>query len=103
MLRTRDAKRSSLSALPAARGFTLTARQYGVIGIIGVAGWVLANLLLHVLDPELNVVDNVMSEYALGDHGWLSRASDFSNAVGVVAIALGLRATLSPGKRVTAS
>lgn len=81
----------------------MTARRYGVIGIVGVSGWVLANLLLHVLDPELSVADNVMSEYALGDYGWLSRASAFANAVGVVAIALGLRATLSPGKRVTAS
>jgi hypothetical membrane protein len=81
----------------------MTARRYGVIGIVGVAGWVLANLLLHVLAPELSVVDTVMSEYALGDYGWLSRAGDIANAVGVIAIALGLRATLSPGKRVTAS
>lgn len=81
----------------------MTARQYGVIGIVGVSGWVLANLVLHVLDPDLSVVDNVMSEYALGDYGWLSRASNVSNAVGVAAIALGLRATVSPGKRLTAS
>ncbi len=81
----------------------MTARQYGVIGMIGVAGWLLVNAVLHVLDPELSVVDNVMSEYALGDYGWLSRLSDVLNAVGVIAIALGLRATLSPGKRVTAS
>jgi hypothetical protein len=40
----------------------VTARQYGVAGIVGVAGWVLANLLLHVLDPEHTVVDNVLSE-----------------------------------------
>jgi hypothetical protein len=51
----------------------------------------LANVLLHVLEPELSVVDNVMSEYALGGHGWLSRAGDFSNAVGVVAIAGAMR------------
>lgn len=81
----------------------MTARRYGVIGVVGVAGWVLANLLLHVLDPELSVVDTVMSEYALGDYGWLSRASDIANAVGVVAVSLGLRASLAPGKRVTAS
>lgn len=63
----------------------------------------LANLLLHVLDPELSMVNNVTSEYALGDYGWLKRAAEFANGVGVIAIALGLRATLSPGKRVTAS
>ena len=81
----------------------MTARQYGVIGIVGVAAWVLGDLLLHVLDPELSPVDNTTSQYALGDHGWLKQAADVANGVGVVAIALGLRATLSPGKRVTAS
>jgi hypothetical protein len=81
----------------------MTARQYGTIGIVGVTGWVLANLLLHVLDPGLSVMNTTTSEYALGDYGWLKRAAEFSNAVGLVAIALGLRATLAPGKRVTAS
>jgi hypothetical protein len=40
-------------------GDRMTARTYGVLGIVGVVGWVLASLLLHVLDPELSVVDNV--------------------------------------------
>ena len=81
----------------------MTARQYGTVGIVGVGGWVLANLLLHVLVPELSVVDNTLSEYALGDFGWLKRAAEFANGVGLVAIALGLRATLAPGRRVTVS
>ena len=81
----------------------MTARQYGTIGIVGLAGWVLANLLLHVLDPELSVVNTTTSEYALGDYGWLKRAAEFSIGVGLVAIALGLRTTLAPGTRVTAS
>jgi hypothetical protein len=81
----------------------MTARQYGTIGIVGVAGWVLANLLLHVLDPGLSVVKTTTSEYALGDYGWLKRAAEFSIGLGLVAIALGLRTSLVPGSRVTAS
>ncbi len=81
----------------------MTAKRYGLIGIGGVVVWVVANLVLHLLDPELSVVGNTTSEYALGDHGWLKRAAEFANGAGVIAIALGLRATLSPGRRVTAS
>jgi hypothetical membrane protein len=78
-------------------------RQYGTIGIVGVSVFLLANVALHFLDPDLSVVDTVLSDYGLGDYGWLSRAGDIAAAVGLIAIALGLRSTLAPGKRVAAS
>jgi len=81
----------------------VSARQYGTIGIVGVSVFLLVNVALHFLDPDLSVVDAVLSDYALGDYGWLSRAADFAAAVGLIAIALGLRSTLAPGKRATAS
>ena len=81
----------------------MSAKQYGTLGIVGVACFLLANLALHFLDPSLSVVDTVLSDYALGDYGWLSRAAQFAAAVGLIAIALGLRSTLAPGKRVAAS
>ena len=81
----------------------MTAKQYGTVGLVGVGVFVLALVALHLLDPDLSVVDGYISEYALGDYGWLSRAADFALGAGVIAIALGLRATLAPGKRVTAS
>ena len=81
----------------------MSARQYGTIGIVGVSVFLLVNVALHFLDPDLSVVDAVLSDYALGDYGWLSRAADFAAAVGLIAIALGLRSTLAPGKRATAS
>jgi len=81
----------------------VSARQYGTIGIVGVSVFLLVNVALHFLDPDLSVVDAVLSDYALGDYGWLSRAADFAAAVGLIAIALGLRSTLAPGKRVSAS
>lgn len=81
----------------------MTARQYGTIGIVGVSVFLLVNVSLHFLDPDLSVVDTVLSDYALGDYGWLSRAGDLGAAAGLIAIALGLRSTLAPGKRVAAS
>lgn len=81
----------------------MSAKQYGTIGIVGVSVFLLVNVALHFLDPDLSVVHVVLSDYALGDYGWLSRAGDFAAAVGLIAIALGLRLTLAPGKRVVAS
>lgn len=81
----------------------MTGRQYGTIGLVGVGLNVGAIVALHVLDPGLSPVREYMSVYALGDYGWLARVADFALGVGTIGIALGLRVTLTSGKRVTAS
>ncbi len=81
----------------------LTGRQYGAIGFVGVALLVVTLVALPFLDPDLSIVDEYMSVYALGDYGWLLRLGEFAAGLGTIAIALGLRATLASGKRVTAS
>lgn len=58
---------------------------------------------LHLLDSGPAILDNYISDYALGDYGWLSRVADVAMAVGLVGIAFGLREALGGGKRVTAS
>lgn len=81
----------------------MSAKYYGTIGIVGICGFVLAYVALHLLNPDSSVIDAPLSDYALGDYGWLNGAANFSAAIGLIAIALGLRLTLAPGKRVTAS
>ena len=81
----------------------MTATQYRFAGAIGVGAFALAVIALHVLDPDLGVVDEYISAYGLGDYGWLMRAADFLLGLGVLAIGLALRSTLAEGKRVTAS
>jgi hypothetical protein len=81
----------------------MTGRLYGAVGMAGIGAYLLALIALHVLDPGRSVMEETISEYALGDYGWLARASDVAFAVAAIAIALGLRQTLAPGKRVTAS
>ena len=81
----------------------MTGNQYGTIGLLGIGFSFLALLALHILDSDLSVVDRYISEYALGDYGWLSRAADFALGAGMIAIALGLKETLASGKRVAAS
>ena len=81
----------------------MPAKQLGTIAMIGVGWFVVAVLALHVVEPDFSVVNNYISEYALGESGWLMQSAFFGIGFGVIAIALGLRQTLAPGKRVTAS
>jgi hypothetical protein len=50
--------------------------------------------LLHVLEPEVNDSDAV-SEYALGDFGWLMNVAFFSGAAGIGALAFVLHRSLA--------
>ncbi len=81
----------------------MSARQLGTVGMAGVSFWVIAVIALHFLDSELSAVDTYVSDYALGEYGWLMRAAFIGVGIGTIAIGWGLRITLTPGKRVTAS
>jgi hypothetical protein len=76
-------------------------RQYGTLGIACMSGFVLAVIALHVLDPGRSVVNEDISAYALDDLGWVERVSEVAVGLGTIAVALGLRETLAPGKRAT--
>jgi hypothetical protein len=93
--------------LPSLRTFeeelNMTGRQYGTLGLAGVGASVLGSVALTLLEPDLSVVENTTSEYAARTSGWLALALNMVPAVGIIAIALGLRETLASGKRVTAS
>jgi len=81
----------------------MSGKQLGTIGMIGIGWFVVAVLALHVIEPDFSPVDDFISDYANGDYGWLMQSAFFGAGVGTIAIALGLRKTLLPGKRVTAS
>ena len=81
----------------------MSAKQLGTIGMAGAIFWVVAVIALHFLDPDLAAADTYVSDYALGDYGWLMRAAFIVVGIGTIAIGLGLRLSLAPGKRVTAS
>ncbi len=81
----------------------MTGRQYGTLGFAGVSASVLGSIALTLLEPDLSVVKNTTSDYAVGPYGSVASALSVLPAVGIIAIALGLRATLPSSKRVTAS
>lgn len=81
----------------------MSGKQAGTIGMIGIGWFAAAVIMLHIVEPEFSVVDNFISDYALGEYGWLMQSAFFGAGVGTIAIALGFRKTLASGKRVTAS
>lgn len=81
----------------------MTVRTYGTMGVVGVGLFALTVVALHILDPDLSVIDEPISVYSLGEYGWLSQLGTIAMGLGLIAIALGLRETLVSGKRVTAS
>jgi Protein of unknown function (DUF998) len=47
--------------------------------------------LLHVVSPEVEPVTRAVSEYALGDFGWLATIGTVAEGVGAIALAVALR------------
>lgn len=66
------------------------------IALAGVATWLLIVIAMHAIKPELDPAYRYISEYAIGDTGWLMRAAFFAVATGAIAIAAGYRHALHP-------
>ncbi len=47
--------------------------------------------LLHVVSPEVDPVAHPVSEYALGDFGWLATIRTLAQGIGPIALAVALR------------
>jgi len=75
-------------------------------GVLVLAGaWVFAAIvvLLHFVEREFQPNSRFISEYVLGDWGWLMNLAFIALGGAFLALAHGLRLGLSPGLRVTAS
>ena len=60
-------------------------------------------VLLHFVENEFEPSSRFISEYVLGDWGWLMNLAFLAMGGAIVAAAHGLRRGLSPGRRVTAT
>lgn len=78
-------------------------RSLGLVGLAGVGAWVSIVVLLHGIKSELDPVDTYISDYAIGDNGWLMQLAFYAVGIGTLAVAWGLRLSLAPGKRVLLS
>ncbi len=72
-------------------------RAAATIAIVAPLVVLLLVVILHVVQSETNDND-ALSEYALGDYGWLMNAAFFAVAVGFAALAVMFRRTLTPSR-----
>jgi hypothetical protein len=64
------------------------------ISLIGTAVFVLTTVALHIVQPELSPLDEAMSYYVHGAHGWLMSVALLAIGVGSLALAIGLAQVL---------
>lgn len=79
------------------------ARADGVLTLAGAGVFAALIIVLHVVEDDFRPCCRFISEYVLGDWGWLMNVAFIAMGCAFVAVAHGLRCTLSPGRRVTAS
>lgn len=70
-------------------------RWTGALAIAGATGFVVIVIILHLLQPDYQPVNQLMSELALGKHGGAMLVAFFSIAASTFSIALGI--AKSPG------
>jgi hypothetical protein len=75
-------------------------RWFGVVALASVGLWVLIVIVLHGLKSDLDPVETYISDYAIGDNGLLMAAAFVIVGLGMLCLAMGLRASLASGKRV---
>lgn len=77
-----------------------TRRILGALGIAGILWFALTFLAMHFIQPELDPVRAFGSEYANGRLGWLMSLGFVMAGLGTLALAAGLRRSLSDARRI---
>jgi hypothetical protein len=73
---------------------TAIVRAISVVGLTGIALFTGILAMLHVLRSDLDPVERMMSEYAVGTYGFLMTLAFLSLAVATVALVIGLAQTV---------
>jgi Protein of unknown function (DUF998) len=78
-------------------------RSDGLLALAGAGIFAASIVFLHFVEKEFEPCCRFISEYVLGDWGWLMNTAFIAMGGAFMAVAHGLRSSLSPGRRVTAS
>jgi hypothetical protein len=78
-------------------------RSDGLLALAGAGTFAALVILLHFVEKDFDPGRRFISEYVLGDWGLLMNLAFVALGFGFLALAHGLRRSLSPGRRVTAS
>jgi len=69
-------------------------RTTALITIVGASLFVILLVLLHFLEPEFDPSWRLISEYELGNYGWLMRIAFYSLAVGSISLFVAIRSQI---------
>jgi hypothetical membrane protein len=78
--------------------FSWPVRRYGLLGLAGAATFVSSLVVLHLMTPGIDWVRDYVSELANETLGSLFIVGTFVHGSGNLALTLGLRAALQPGR-----
>ena len=62
----------------------------GIVGILGAVAAVVANFVGAVVNPDIGLVAQTISNLAAGDHAWIMDTGLYCFSVGIIAVAVGL-------------
>jgi hypothetical membrane protein len=89
---------SGSKSVTTGNGRARIARMSERIVFLCAAYFVIVLIVLHILQPEFDPRFRFMSEYALGDYGWLMTTTFFALGLAPLAAAIGLRAVNQPSR-----
>jgi hypothetical protein len=76
-----------------------SARHWSSVAIAGVSVFIGIILVLHVIHPEFDPSKRFMSEYVLGNYGWLLNIACLGNLIGSIALTIAVYLAYPPPVR----
>jgi len=78
--------------------FPWSVRLYGLLGLLGIAVFLLALIVLHLMGTDIDWMRDYVSNLANESIGWIFIAGAFVHGWGNLALTMGLRGALHPGR-----
>src|SRR5690349_25078771 len=78
------------------------AKQAAILATIACAGflyYLAALIILHLIEPDYNPLSRTLSEYAVGQYGFVMTSAFFARGFALLALAIGLYQGVTPPGR----
>ena len=74
-------------------------KRWSIIAISGFFLFGLILILMHFIHPEINPINRFMSEFILGQHGWIMNIAYTGNFIGCISLIIAIYHSYSPPLR----
>lgn len=86
------------ASLPASNTTPIPHRPLSNVPLLCLAGFIILSVLVHLVNPGFDPLQQLLSEYVLGAYGFLLSLALLSLGVGSLALWYGLRRSLNPSR-----